>query len=179
MCIRCICRLKTRSFPGLRGSLCSPEWWESRKKEQNASRKMKGWLDSRQCVCVSGMQNVHRLRTRFSSFLQNSRMTLRLKFCTCGFILFMFFINIIREIINHQRLPKWQIIQWFSWKSLAHLEKVNLAVQGHVTLLCLYNECLWMEAATDLGLSTNTYKLNISLQHSFFPVFEDLHLPAG
>lgn len=57
MCIRCISHLKNRSFPGLRGSLCSPKQRESRQKEENASRKIKGWLDSRQCVCVcvSGM----------------------------------------------------------------------------------------------------------------------------
>lgn len=177
MCIRCICHLKTRSFPGLRGSLCSPKQWESRKKEQMLAEKWRsGWIQGSVCLAC---KNFHQVRTRSSSFLQNGRMILRLKVCTCGFIIFMVFINVIREIINHQRLPKWQIIQGFSWKSLAHLEKVDLAVQGQVTLLYLYNECLWMEAATDLGVSTSTYKLSISLQPSFCPVFEDLHLPAG
>lgn len=69
--------------------------------------------------------------------------------------------TIIRDIINHQWLPKWPIIQWFSWKSLAPLEKVDLAVQGLFTLLYLYNKCLWMEAATDLVASTSTDKLSI------------------
>lgn len=47
MCIRVI--WKNRSFPGLRGSLCSPRQQESRKREENASRKIKGWLDKGQC----------------------------------------------------------------------------------------------------------------------------------
>lgn len=87
-------------------------------------------------------------------------MTLGLKFCTCEFNIFMAFINIIREIINHQWLPKWPIIQWFSWTSLAPLEKADLAVQGQVPLLHLPKEFLWMEAAGDSGASTST-KLSI------------------
>lgn len=87
-------------------------------------------------------------------------MTLGLKFCTCEFNIFMAFINIIREIINHQWLPKWPIVQWFSWKSLAPLEKSGLAVQGQVPLLYLPQECLWMEVPGDSGASTST-KLSI------------------
>lgn len=66
-------------------------------------------------------------------------MTLRLKFCTCEFIIFMAFINIIREIINHKWLPKWPIIQWFSESHWLLWKKVDLAIQGQVTLLYLNN----------------------------------------
>lgn len=72
-------------------------------------------------------------------------MTLGLKFCTCEFNIFMAFINIIREIINRQWLPKWPRIQWFSWKSLAPLEKSGLAVQGQVPLLYLPQEWKLLE----------------------------------
>jgi len=37
----------------------------------------------------------------------------------------------------------------------------KVAVQGQVTLPYLCNECLWTEAATDLGASTSTDKLSI------------------